>query len=157
MQEPNEQNAYNSWVDHQKFEDMLHDHRWAFRQDDHLARELYSSLCNMQWQHEDSEKPISYSWRSAGGLVADIRKMGEDYLDFYCSGGENLVSKTVLDFLGSLGWHPVPWDDDELEVVDTIEYKYEPVDEEALEALIQTLKKRKTDNDEPHEEYGFGD
>jgi hypothetical protein len=48
----------------------------------------------------------SCSWRYAGGLVADLREQGEDYLDFYCSGGEGRVASDVREALAKLGWEP---------------------------------------------------
>lgn len=50
----------------------------------------------------------SYSWRAAGGEVADLRDKGESYLDFYCSGGEGHVKDVVRVALEELGWEPVP-------------------------------------------------
>lgn len=49
----------------------------------------------------------SCSWRYAGGLVAEIRDQGEDYMDFYCSGNEGEVDECVAEDLASLGWIPL--------------------------------------------------
>ncbi len=77
--------------------------------DDVFAREVYASLCNMQWQRDDMEELVSLSWRAAGGVVADLVGRGECYLDYYCSGNESVVSERVREALGELGWTPVPW------------------------------------------------
>lgn len=77
--------------------------------DDVFAREVYASLCNMQWQRDGMEEPVSLSWRAAGGVVADLVGRGECYLDYYCSGNEGVVSERVREALGGLGWTPVPW------------------------------------------------
>jgi hypothetical protein len=58
--------------------------------DDVYAQNLYASMCNNEFQRNDM-MPIlkgeswSCSWRSAGGIVADMREQG-DYIDWYCSG-----------------------------------------------------------------------
>jgi hypothetical protein len=49
----------------------------------------------------------SCSWRYAGGVVADIRDVGEDYINFYCSGNEGHVDAEVLDDLSNFGWIPL--------------------------------------------------
>lgn len=46
------------------------------------------------------------TWRYAGGLVANLRNKNEDYLDFYCSGGEGTVAPEIRKALESLGWEP---------------------------------------------------
>jgi hypothetical protein len=59
-----------------------------------VAGQVYSALCNVNWTHEGGTR-YSCSWRYAGGLVAEIRGVGEDYLDFYCGGREGHVSDLV--------------------------------------------------------------
>jgi hypothetical protein len=68
-----------------------------------FATVLYSALCNTTWLHKATGTPWHCSWRSAGGLVADLRCEG-NYLDWYCSMGEGLVDEQVLDEIGALGW-----------------------------------------------------
>jgi len=98
------------------------------------AQNLYAAMCNMQWQKTDvwpvlKNELWSISWRSAGGVVAELRGEG-DYLTWYCSGiqggdwadgaenpefvPEGTVTDEIRADLGSLGWHPVPWSDDDL-------------------------------------------
>jgi hypothetical protein len=68
-----------------------------------FATVLYSALCNTTWLHKATGTPWHCSWRSAGGLVANLRCEG-NYLDWYCSMGEGLVDEQVLDEIGALGW-----------------------------------------------------
>jgi hypothetical protein len=91
------------------------------------AQNLYASLCNMRWQRAEAWPILKgelcgYTWRSAGGLIADLREEG-DYLTWYCSGigddkltqgyvGEGVVTDEIRDDLKRLGWFPVPYDDD---------------------------------------------
>lgn len=80
------------------------------RNDDEFANEFYGALCNMRWRSKvDPSVIYSCSWRFAGGIVADLRKKGERYIDFYCNGGEGVVTKRVEKLLGELGWEPCPW------------------------------------------------
>jgi hypothetical protein len=101
---------------------------------DSYAQNLYAAMCNMQWQKLDTWPVLknelwSVSWRSSGGIVAELRGEG-DYLSWYCSGmgglsyrdddinpnfvPESTVTDEIRADLASLGWHPVPWEDDDL-------------------------------------------
>lgn len=95
------------------------------------AQNLYAAMCNMQWQEQDV-MPIlknelwSCTWRSAGGIVADLEGRGGDYMDWYCSGigdglgngggdgyvGEGVVTDEIREDLAKIGWIPVDWEDD---------------------------------------------
>jgi hypothetical protein len=80
------------------------------KNDDEFAKEFYGALCNMRWRSKvDPDIIYSCSWRYAGGIVADLRRKGERYIDFYCSGGEGIVTKRVEKLLGKLGWEPCSW------------------------------------------------
>lgn len=70
-----------------------------------FAVDVYRALSNVEWRHDDGSR-YSCSWRAAGGLVAEIRGKGEDYLDFYCSGSEGTVTDEIADALAAHGWHP---------------------------------------------------
>ena len=79
-------------------------------QDLEFATEVYQSLCNMRWRRKDNPKIIySCSWRYAAGIIAEIRNQGEDYLDFYCSGNEGVISSRLEIIYSSAGWEPFPW------------------------------------------------
>ena len=71
------------------------------------ATNLYRALCNVEWNRV-SDKTIlwSCSWRYAGGMIASLRHCGEDYMDFYCSGGEGTVDPEIQDDMLKLGWEP---------------------------------------------------
>ena len=58
--------------------------------DDAYAQNLYAAMCNNDFTKNDvwpilTEKRWSCSWRSAGGIIADMQEKG-DYIDWYCSG-----------------------------------------------------------------------
>jgi len=57
------------------------------------AQNLYAAICNNEFTKNDvipilTEKKWSASWRSAGGIVANMIEKG-DYIDWYCSGIRN--------------------------------------------------------------------
>jgi hypothetical protein len=108
------------------------------RASESYAQNLYAAMCNMRfvrkemfpYLRQDPDKDLwSASWRSSGGIVADMREQG-DYIDWYCSGiGEGLgngdiwgtkgyvpegqITDEIQEDLLRLGWIPVPWDDDD--------------------------------------------
>jgi hypothetical protein len=73
-----------------------------------FARDLYSALCNTRWFRNEHE--WGTTWRSAGGIVAYLRDLNEDYMDFYCSGNEGTVTDEVATELATLGWTWEPYD-----------------------------------------------
>lgn len=57
------------------------------------AQNLYAAMCNNEFVKNDVwplliDKRWSASWRSAGGIVANMVEKG-DYIDWYCSGIRN--------------------------------------------------------------------
>lgn len=111
------------------------------RASDAYAQNIYAALCNMRWQKLDvvpilKEELCSYSWRYAGGIVANMRQEG-DYIDWYCSGmgglnqeydaketneewqkrtgyvPESHITEEIRADFQKLGWVPVPWEDDD--------------------------------------------
>lgn len=72
------------------------------------ARALYAAMCNTDFIKNDvwpilTDKTWSCSWRYAGGIIADMIGKG-DYIDWYCSGNEGIVTDEVRDDLLKLGW-----------------------------------------------------
>lgn len=60
------------------------------RNSDVYAQNLYAAMCNRDFIKNDvwpilTSKTWSCSWRSAGGIVANMKEKG-DYIDWYCSG-----------------------------------------------------------------------
>jgi len=125
-------------MEYDMYQDMQ-DSTWfkhKVRTSDSYAQNLYAALCNMQWQKLDvmpilKDEYWHCSWRSAGGIVADLRCEG-DYMDWYCSGiqdfgtdeadprfyvgghvAEGHVTEEIKHDLGLLGWKPVPYEKDE--------------------------------------------
>ena len=126
---------------HDLYQEII-DCQWIkdkIRTDPSYAQNLYAAWCNMQWQKIDvmpilKDEYWSVSWRGAGGIIADIRGGGEDYMNYYCSGmgglasydyaegqkmmdenryvPEGKVTDEIRDDLFKLGWQPVPYNDD---------------------------------------------
>ena len=62
-------------------------------ENDVYAQNLYAAICNNEFTKNDvwpllQGKTWSASWRSAGGIIANIQQKG-DYIDWYCSGIRN--------------------------------------------------------------------
>lgn len=75
--------------------------------DRRFAEDLYRALCNIRWFRAGKE--WGCTWRGAGGIVADLRDLGEEYIDFYCSGREGTVTDDVALELEQLGWEWKPY------------------------------------------------
>lgn len=110
------------------------------------AQNLYAAMCNNEFTKNDvwpilTDKRWSASWRSAGGIVANMLEKG-DYIDWYCSGirgdmddeefqnlskkdqesylymknnfvSESVVTDEIREDLLKLGWIVVDSDEDE--------------------------------------------
>jgi len=92
------------------------------------AQNLYAAMCNNDFQKRDvmpilKDELCSYSWRYAGGIIADMRQEG-DYIDWYCSGigeglgngdvdrkqgyvSESMVTEEIESDLLRLGWNVI--------------------------------------------------
>jgi hypothetical protein len=106
------------------------------RASESYAQNLYAAICNNDFQKLAvipilSNKTWSASWRSAGGIVADMRQEG-DYIDWYCSGirndnnydpelnikfpngyvPEKVVTDEIREDLKRLGWIVVDQNDE---------------------------------------------
>jgi len=111
------------------------------RASESYAQNLYAAMCNNDFikmevvpiLRQDPDKDYwSASWRSAGGIVADMRQEG-DYIDWYCSGigggdepdvyaeghdlkrkgyvPEGQITDEIRNDLQRLGWAIVPGGD----------------------------------------------
>ena len=117
------------------------------RASESYAQNIYAAMCNMRWckttgdSAQDTMSILkdelwSCSWRSAGGIVARLRREG-DYISWYCSGmgglsgdydpdsGESFeewqvrtkyvpegqVTEEIANDFKQLGWVPIPWED----------------------------------------------
>jgi hypothetical protein len=143
---------YNSWANEPEYEnrpeaDLEYDLRtteWILakaRTRDDYAQNIYAAMCNMRWQRLDvfpilKDEYWSCSWRSAGGIVANMLQKG-DYIDWYCSGmggmsgydedsetfeqwqertkyvSEGTVTEEIRADFQKLGWIPSEWPDDD--------------------------------------------
>ena len=99
--------------------------------EDRYAQNVYAAWCNMRWQPQEvwpvlKDEYWTVSWRSSGGIVAELQGQG-DYLSWYCSGirspdehietgfvSEGVVTEEIATDLATLGWHPVPWGDNDI-------------------------------------------
>lgn len=147
FREQDEENMSNPEWQENNLEYDLRSTDWILakvRNSDAYAQNLYAAMCNMRfvrkeifpYLRQDPNKDLwSASWRSAGGIVADMRQEG-DYIDWYCSGmgglnqeydaketneqwqkrtgyvPEGVVTEEIEADLLRLGWIPVPWDDE---------------------------------------------
>lgn len=77
------------------------------RDDREFAVELYGALCNAAWRHDDGTEWPGGTWRYVADVVAHLRGRGEEYVDFYCSGGEGAITNRVAEAMAAIGWHGV--------------------------------------------------
>ena len=96
------------------------------------AQNLYAAMCNNVFQRNEvwprlKDEYWSCSWRSAGGIVADLRGQG-DYIDWYCSGilgvgeadsymdyvSESTVTDEIRQDLFAIGWTVEPYPEDKI-------------------------------------------
>ena len=94
------------------------------------AQNLYAAMCNNVFQRNEvwprlKDEYWSCSWRSAGGIVAELRGQG-DYIDWYCSGimgvgeadsfqgyvSESTVTDEIRQDLFAIGWTVEPYTED---------------------------------------------
>jgi hypothetical protein len=71
------------------------------------CRDLYGALCNNRFFYGDDEWVCTC--REAGGIVADIIKSG-NYMDWYCSGNESVVTDEIKLDLMMMGWIVKPYE-----------------------------------------------
>ena len=90
----------------QKFDD---DFREFFtkrlRENEEFGTELWSALANVEWFHKDDPDNAGQGWsfRAAGSFIASMLCYG-DYMDWYCSGPDGVVSDYIAEAMASKGW-----------------------------------------------------
>jgi len=113
------------------------------RSSESYAQNLYAAMCNNKFQRNDvwpvlKDQTWACTWRSAGGIIADMREEG-DYIDWYCSGiggptgggseydpelekallarqnfvPESTVTDEIRADLYSIGWTVRPYEDED--------------------------------------------
>ena len=94
------------------------------------AQNLYAAMCNNVFQRNEvwprlKDEYWSCSWRSAGGIIAELRGQGS-YMDWYCSGifgvgeadsfqgyvSESTVTDEIRQDLFAIGWMVEPYPTD---------------------------------------------
>jgi hypothetical protein len=85
------------------FEQALRDGLGDTIQDDAIATHLWCALANVDWYNPTTHEEASYSFRAAGGLIAELRGHG-DYMDWYCCGPYPQVSDHIARVLKKRGW-----------------------------------------------------
>jgi hypothetical protein len=85
------------------FEKALRDGLGDRIKDDEVAKEVWSALANVDWYHPQTHQHAGYSFRAAGGLIAELRGEG-DYMDWYCCGPYAVVSDLIARTLKKQGW-----------------------------------------------------
>lgn len=68
-----------------------------------FAELLYASLTGTLWRHRATGEEWACTMRHAGAVAAGVRGEG-DYLNWYCSGGEEHVDEGVLAAIEEIGW-----------------------------------------------------
>ena len=79
--------------------------------DDQFCRELYRGLTNRSLT-KDGEPGghLVLSWNRAADFVNELRaRVGHEPLPLAQSGGEGVLSETLLDELTARGWEPRPF------------------------------------------------
>nr|WP_250808616.1 hypothetical protein [Neorhizobium tomejilense] len=75
-----------------------------------FAVNVYCVFQNAEWYHDSGDR-WSASWRSAGGIVAQWRGLGETYLDFYMSdfyspeSVDPACQAEIVTMFAASGWH----------------------------------------------------
>jgi hypothetical protein len=85
------------------FEQALRDGLGGTIKNDEIAKQLWSALANVDWYNPTTREDASYSFRAAGGLIAELRGEG-DYMDWYCCGPYAEVSDHIARVLKKQGW-----------------------------------------------------
>ena len=80
------------------------------RESETYAQNLYAAICNNDFCKREmwpilKEEYWSASWRSAGGIIADMQEKG-DYINWYCSGIGNQEKGFGLDHRQANGYVP---------------------------------------------------
>jgi hypothetical protein len=88
--------------------DLANDPEFMRRiEEDGFANAAYASFCNREWRREDGERH-QISWRRSGGMVADLRRRGESYNDFYPYSNPydrtSPEARDVEEIYARLGW-----------------------------------------------------
>jgi len=116
-------------TDH-NLEDSIRACEWMLKKvvdSETYAQNLYAAMCNNVFQKNEvwprlRDEYWSCSWRSAGGIVAELRDQG-DYMDWYCSGifgageadsfqgyvSESTITDEIREDLFAIGWTVEPY------------------------------------------------
>jgi len=79
------------------------------KEDSKFGWELWSSLANVSWYHEDDPERTNCrrSFRGAGSLIA-VMEGKDKYTKWYCAGPYETVSGFIAERMASKGWSFAP-------------------------------------------------
>ena len=90
----------------QKFDDNFRQlFTKALRENEDFGKELWPALANVDWIHKSDpdNTGCGHSFRSGGSLIASMLCHG-DYMDWYCSAPDGVVSDYIANAMTSKGW-----------------------------------------------------
>ncbi len=69
---------------------------------------VWGALANVVWVHAEEKELVTYSFRAAGDLIAAILERG-NYMEWYCSAPDGMVSEDIAAAMKARDWAWRPW------------------------------------------------
>lgn len=77
------------------------------RSSEEFCVDMWCALANVDWYYKDQKEGQGFTFREAGGVIAEIRDEG-CYMDWYCSGPDGVVSENIAERMAKHGWVGMP-------------------------------------------------